>query len=197
MRTISVVMICGFMAFVGCAASPKNMDVLPSNLQFQTRYLDSDEQHSKRLEAFHEKYENPREIHKIQFLLDSVRSSGLIFIRNGIAYENSMAVKWLKRKLHHKRLRTNPIRSAIDFIERCATKSNTTGKPYFVKWDDGKLYESSAILRYELDALEHSLVERNLERINKESIPAIEASSEGQVQPTPEIAIPPTPVPGI
>lgn len=164
------------LAFVGCKESHHNLSV--SSSPFDQRYFDSQELQQTRLEQFAERHSNPSEMDKINYLLNSVKRSKLVFIRNGVEHNSSNAVRWLKRKLYHKRMRANPITSAQDFIERIATKSNTTGLPYQVMWSDGYVMNSEDILKFELNSLEYYLTEKALQVASVEEPIAVNTTSE-------------------
>jgi len=67
----------------------------------------------------------------IQFLLKHVADSGLTFVRNS---ERHDATEHMNSKYEHFR---DKIKTPVDFIQRCASKSLMPGKPYLVvfgKW---------------------------------------------------------------
>lgn len=78
----------------------------------------------------------PEERAKIEALLAHVGAmKKAVFIRNGKEYDAASAVKFLRGKweAHDKE-----IQSAAEFIEKVATKSSTSGKPYRIRLEDGK-----------------------------------------------------------
>ncbi len=78
----------------------------------------------------------PEERAKIEALLAHVGSlKKAVFIRNGKEYDAASAAKFLRGKWE---ARDKDIDSAAEFIERVATKSSTTGKPYRIRLEDGK-----------------------------------------------------------
>jgi Family of unknown function (DUF5329) len=52
------------------------------------------------------------------------------FIRNGSEYQSKNAVKFLRGKWDSNK---KDIHTAKDFIDKAATKSSTTGKPYLIR----------------------------------------------------------------
>jgi len=56
------------------------------------------------------------------------------FIRNGTAYDSKTAARFLRGKWHH---HESDIQSTTDFIEKAASFSGTTGKPYTIRFKDG------------------------------------------------------------
>lgn len=56
------------------------------------------------------------------------------FIRNGSSYESKDAAKFLRGKWRSKE---KEIKTAEEFIEKVATVSSTTGKPYLIRFNDG------------------------------------------------------------
>lgn len=73
-----------------------------------------------------------------------------VFVRNGKSYDAATAAKFLRGKW---RDRAREIRTAEEFIERVATKSSTTGKPYLVRYRDGREIPTAVLLRDELRRL--------------------------------------------
>ncbi len=60
------------------------------------------------------------------------------------------AAEFLRRKY---RLKSSTVASAEDFIERVASFSTTTGRPYRIRLGDGREIESAHFLRTELERL--------------------------------------------
>ncbi|MGZ9170580.1 MAG: DUF5329 family protein [Candidatus Binatia bacterium] len=73
------------------------------------------------------------------------------FVRNGSTYEPATAVRFLRGKWNANKADIN---SARDFIEKIATKSGTSGKPYLMRYSDGKEIPSREFLLAELKKLE-------------------------------------------
>ncbi|HEO64588.1 MAG TPA: hypothetical protein ENI73_01840 [Spirochaetes bacterium] len=67
---------------------------------------------------------------KIQTLLNRIEESKYIFIRNGKEYSAQKAREHLEMKYNRMRKK---IKTANDFIDRLATKSSLSGKPYLMK----------------------------------------------------------------
>jgi hypothetical protein len=78
----------------------------------------------------------PEERAKIEALIAHVSSlKNAVFIRNGKEYDAASAAKFLRGKWE---ANDKNIHSATEFIEKVATKSSTTGKPYRIRLADGK-----------------------------------------------------------
>jgi len=73
------------------------------------------------------------------------------FIRNGSTYEPSTAVRFLRGKWD---ANSSDVRSARDFIDKVATMSGTSGKPYYIRFKDGKEIQSRDFLLIELKKIE-------------------------------------------
>ena len=73
------------------------------------------------------------------------------FVRNGSTYEPATAVRFLRGKWDANKADVN---SARDFIDKVATKSGTSGKPYLMRYNDGKEIPSREFLLAELKRLE-------------------------------------------
>src|SRR5262245_6240041 len=69
------------------------------------------------------------------------------FVRNGSTYEPATAVKFLRGKWDANK---NEVKSARDFIDKVATMSGTSGKPYLIRFKDGKEIQSREFLLAEL-----------------------------------------------
>jgi predicted GTPase len=69
----------------------------------------------------------------IAHLLEFVRTSDVIFIRNGKDHSAEDAVKHIQKKYNHYKKK---IKTPEDFIEKSATKSMMSGKLYQIKLKD-------------------------------------------------------------
>ena len=85
----------------------------------------------------------------IQYLLDFVKTSQCIFIRNNKEHTAVEAAAHMQRKYEHY---NDKIKTPEDFIRLTATKSLMTGKLYYVKLKDGKKFTSEAWLLQALEA---------------------------------------------
>ncbi len=74
--------------------------------------------------------ETMSEEEKIQTLLNRIEESKYIFIRNDKEYSAQKAREHLEMKYNRMKKR---IKTANDFIDRLATKSSLSGKPYLMK----------------------------------------------------------------
>jgi hypothetical protein len=87
----------------------------------------------------------------IEALIDSVAQlRDATFVRNGKPYDASKAARFLREKW---KSRESEVRSAEDFIERVASVSSTTSKPYLIRFADGREIQSADYLRAELARL--------------------------------------------
>ena len=85
---------------------------------------------------------------KIEFLISSVENlKDAKFIRNGVEHDGLEAAKHLRLKLEKA---GSHVKTADDFIKLCASKSYVTGKPYMIKYSDGKTISSEKYLREKL-----------------------------------------------
>ena len=69
---------------------------------------------------------------EIESLLDSIGGSGCEFFRNGSWHDSQAAVAHLRRKYKYLTDR-DLVDSAEQFIDRAATESSVTGKPYLIR----------------------------------------------------------------
>lgn len=91
---------------------------------------------------------------KIEALIKQV---GLLkeaqFVRNGSTYNADNAAIFLRRKWQ---ANASEVRTALDFIDKVASISGTSGKPYRIRFKDGKEINSRDFLLGELRKLTHS-----------------------------------------
>ena len=73
------------------------------------------------------------------------------FIRNGKAHDCREAAKHMRDKWEHGK---DQVKTATDFIDKAASKSSISGKPYLIRFKDGREVESGAFLRDELKKIE-------------------------------------------
>ena len=85
---------------------------------------------------------------KIEFLISSVENlKGATFIRNGSEYDGKKAAEHLRLKLKNAGAR---VQTADDFISLCASQSYFTGKPYMIRFPDGRIIKSEKYFREKL-----------------------------------------------
>lgn len=89
---------------------------------------------------------------EIDRLLQSLKTSGCKFERNGTWYEGAKAVEHLGGKRDYLR-KKDKIRTSEDFIRLAATQSSMSGKPYHVACPDKPVVESKAWLTAELSRI--------------------------------------------
>jgi hypothetical protein len=89
---------------------------------------------------------------KIEALIKTVENlKDAKFIRNGAAYDAATAARFLRGKWESN---AKDIKTAADFIDKVATSSGTTGKPYLMRAKDGKETKSREFFQSELKKLE-------------------------------------------
>ena len=88
---------------------------------------------------------------KIEALISAVEGfHEATFIRNGKAYTAVDAARFLRGKWQ---AREAEIRSASDFIEKVGSFSSTTGKPYLIRFRNGREIPSALFLREQLSKI--------------------------------------------
>lgn len=88
------------------------------------------------------------ESEKIEFLIASVEKlTAEKFVRNGTEYDGKEAAKHLRKKLKRAAGR---VRRAEDFITYIGSGSSLSGKPYLIKFPDGRTLETGKYLRDKL-----------------------------------------------
>ena len=89
---------------------------------------------------------------KIEVLVSCIEGlTNARFVRNGKDYSAAAAAEFLRRKWQTLRAE---VCSAEDFIDKVASSSSTTGKPYFIRFGDGREVPSAEFLRAHLFKLQ-------------------------------------------
>ena len=81
---------------------------------------------------------------RIEASLKTIEQSKLTFIRNDKEYDGKAAAEHLRTKLKRA---GDQIKTFDDFVEKVATKSSMSGKPYQVKLEDGSVVELAKWIR--------------------------------------------------
>jgi hypothetical protein len=87
---------------------------------------------------------------EIEYLLQHIGTSGCSFYRNGSWYDSAQAQAHLRSKYEYLAER-QLIGSAEDFIDKAATKSSLSGKPYKIRCGDHREVESGPWLHLALE----------------------------------------------
>lgn len=91
---------------------------------------------------------SPAENARIEYLLAIIASMhDAQFIRNGTSYDSAAAVRHLRLKL---RAAGSRIKTAEDFIRDCASASSVSGRPYEIRFSDGRVVRSADFLQGKL-----------------------------------------------
>ena len=77
-------------------------------------------------------------------------SKDVEFVRNGANYSAATAATFLRLKW---RANESEIKTAGDFVEKVATLSGTSGRPYLIRFKDGSEMKSKDFLLAELGKL--------------------------------------------
>jgi hypothetical protein len=85
---------------------------------------------------------------EIQYLLQFIKGSLIVFVRNGEQRTPAEAADHIGKKRDNLR---DQISTAEDFIRLAATKSEASGQPYLVILADGKTEEMAKWLTQELE----------------------------------------------
>ena len=76
------------------------------------------------------------------------------FVRNGSTYEPATAVRFLRGKCE---ANDAEVKTTRDFIDKVASVSGTSGKPYLIRFKDGREIKSQEFLLAELNKIEPKL----------------------------------------
>ena len=89
---------------------------------------------------------------KIKSLIEHVKGTqGATFIRNGKEYDAASAAKFLRYKWDDLAAQ---VKTAVDFIDKVASYSATTGQYYQIRFKDGTQVKSGDYLRQVLKKVE-------------------------------------------
>ena len=92
------------------------------------------------------------ETQKIEALIQDVRNlKDATFIRNGSSYSSESAAIFLRRKWQANQSEVKTVR---DFIDKVASFSGTSGKPYLIRFKDGREIHSRDFLLARLKSVE-------------------------------------------
>ena len=92
------------------------------------------------------------ELRMIEALITHLEGlEGAVFIRNGEEYDSAQAASFVRSKWKTKR---RAIKTAVDFIEKAASFSSTTGLPYLIRFADGREVKGREYLLSQLKELE-------------------------------------------
>ncbi|MCU0590112.1 MAG: DUF5329 domain-containing protein [Desulfobacterales bacterium] len=95
-----------------------------------------------------------KEVQRIEELIAAVaHQTDAAFIRNNQTYDSTIAAEFLRRKWQAQAARVG---SAEDFIEKVASFSSTSGRPYLIRFGDGREIPCSVFLRAELARLQRT-----------------------------------------
>ncbi len=94
------------------------------------------------------------ETKQIELLLARIESmQDVVFIRNGKEYNSDKAADHLRLKWKKAGRR---VKTAEDFIELCGSGSSISGKPYKIRFPDGRIENSAVIFKELLEEIEGS-----------------------------------------
>jgi hypothetical protein len=88
---------------------------------------------------------------KIEALIKRVEGlKDAVFVRNGSDYDAATAGRFLRGKWD----KAADVKTAKEFIEKVGSASSTSGKPYLIRFKDGKEVKAGDYLRAELEKVE-------------------------------------------
>ena len=92
------------------------------------------------------------ETKQIERLLGRIAAlQNVVFIRNGKEYNSNKAADHLRLKWKKAGRR---VKTAEDFIELCGSRSSISGKPYKMRFPDGRIENSAEVLKELLKKIE-------------------------------------------
>ena len=169
---LSGVLILGFFSLLGAGCASSQNSLHSSALDTPTPQMFLSPAQDFESPAFLSRWSGRlSERDKIHYLLSRIAASRDQYFRNGAAHSGKAARRWFLYKSAHW---VSGIQGAGDFIERCASFSMKTGRPYQVRLSDGKIYSLNSVLKNELRAFEkHNLrIRRELAQTASLSKPA-------------------------
>ena len=112
---------------------------------------EAEEDAAGRRTATNESAATMTETQKIEHLIGTVaKLRDAVFVRNGKEYDCKEAAEHMRRKWKWKE---DEIETARDFIRIAASASSMSGKPYLIRFKDGREVKSADFLNAELDKL--------------------------------------------
>ena len=98
---------------------------------------------------------------KIEFLIKHLENlKDATFIRNDSTYDAKVAARFLRGKWEAE---AKEIKTAMDFIDKVASVSSTSGKPYVIRFKGASEVKCSEYLKKELKKLEKDKPEKSNE----------------------------------
>ncbi|MER3441527.1 MAG: hypothetical protein C4296_09160 [Gemmataceae bacterium] len=92
------------------------------------------------------------EKNKIEALIEHIENlRDATFVRNDRSYDAKTAARFMRGKWEANKA---DIKSARDFVDKVASVSSTTGKPYLIRFKDGKEVKSGTYLLQVLEKME-------------------------------------------
>lgn len=140
-------------------------------------YLNASQSHRTYLDQFLLRYPDFNEESKIQYLLSCIEKSRYRFIRNGIPYDGTGAMRWLRWKRRHPQYKDRPVLTAHEFIERVADTSVNSGRSYEVVLPNGQREYLKNLLNNELSSLEVAARLHHLEQSLSDTVSGQKESS--------------------
>jgi len=101
-------------------------------------------------DTYAQKYTEAQKIEKLILYVANLQDA--VFVRNGDEHKAKDAAAHLRMK---KEKAGSRIKTAKDFIDKVAAKSSFSGKPYQIRWKNGKLQDVGEILTEELQKMEN------------------------------------------
>jgi hypothetical protein len=88
---------------------------------------------------------------KIEKLIQAVGDmKEAVFIRNGTEHTPAQAAQHMRNKWERAK---DKVKTAEEFIDKIASKSSTSGRPYLIRFKEGNEVESGTFLREQLKKL--------------------------------------------
>jgi hypothetical protein len=118
---------------------------------------------TEEIPTFFDQYYTTRDLSteegKIDYLLERISGSGLVFIRNDVEFGSYAAAQFLRWKVDRLRVKYDiHINTAEEFVSGIASGSRASGKPYVVIIPDaGGSHNLQFVLQNELDVLQSCL----------------------------------------
>ena len=113
-------------------------------------YLSEEASLARAIEQYYQVRDLSSEEGKIDYLISRAQSSAYIFVRNGVEYSGRFSAEFIRWKLGRVReQKISSVDTAEVFIEKVASKSKMSGKPYLIRVGN-QYYYFEEILKNEL-----------------------------------------------
>lgn len=159
-----------FSVLSGCAPSQPTALLTGQTLEGAPICLDNRDNIPAIVRKFFNSRDLTTEEGKIDYLIERVRNSKLVLIRNKVEYDSASSASFLRWKLNRLQKKGTKIETAQEFVSLVTSGSKVSGEPYSITLQDGSRHNLQSILQNELDALIYCLKQFSTEEKTKTDV---------------------------